>query len=266
MAWWQKIEAQDQHAALENYMMEVFDAFNIETEDLAPRTYLVLPYLGNALAFPGLEEEGSTVTFDRKRALSREDIGFLSWDHPLVTGAIDIVLGTGLGAASYAIRKGRGGPDILLEVLFVLETIGPNSKAADRFLPNTPLRVVVDHTGKDLSADFPFDELDMKLHPGQIDDILDDETLMETILPIMLEAATRIAEHNAQAKIATALYRMNSTHDHEIQRLQTLQTKNNHIRPQEIQTAIDEQQRLKSLLLDAKIRLDAVQLILGEGY
>jgi ATP-dependent helicase HepA len=48
---------------------------------------------------------------------------------------------------------------------------------------------------------------------------------------------------------------------HEIDRLQALQGKNKNIRPEEIQIAVDEQTALTSLIKNARIRMDAIQVI-----
>ena len=58
---------------------------------------------------------------------------------------------------------------------------------------------------------------------------------------------------------------MNLTLNHEIDRLKILQQKNKNIRPAEIQTALHEQLTLTSLIKDARVRLDAIQLILCAG-
>ncbi len=256
-----EIRAADQSLVLERYMLDVFERFGIDVEDLAPRTYLLHALQGNAAAFPALPDEGLAVTFDRKRALSREEMGFLTWDHPMVTGAIDLVLGSGTGSASFGLLRGPGAPAMLLEVLFVLETAGAAHRGVDRFLPNTPLRVVIDHAGDDVTALYPVEVLDQQLRAGNIDDLLENELLMETILPNMRAAATQIAEIKAKTEIALGLRRMQTTLDHEIERLQMLQRKNNHIRPAEIEIAMAERAKLATLIRDARIRLDAVQLI-----
>ena len=41
--------------------------------------------------FPGLKEEGVTVTFDRQLALAREELEFLTWDHPMIRQGIDLI-------------------------------------------------------------------------------------------------------------------------------------------------------------------------------
>ncbi|HEX2899966.1 MAG TPA: helicase-related protein, partial [Bacteroidia bacterium] len=256
-----QIRAEDAHLGLESYMMQVFGKFGIDVEDLAPRTYLLHAFQGNAIAFPGLADEGMGVTFDRKRALGREEIGFLSWDHPMVTGAMDLVLGSGTGSASFGVLKGAGAPGILLEVLFVLETAGAQGKGVDRFLPHTPLRMVVDHSGADVTHIYSVETLDQQLRPGQVDDLLENESFVESILPGMLAAATTIAEACAAAEIARGLGRMEATMDAEIDRLKALQQKNNHIRPAEIEIAVAERASLDKLIRNARIRLDALQLI-----
>ena len=74
-------------------MLDVFDLFFIEVEEIAPRTCR----LGSAGVlvddFPGLKADGLTYTRDRSRALLREDLQFLTWDHPLASGALDMLLG-----------------------------------------------------------------------------------------------------------------------------------------------------------------------------
>ena len=43
--------------------------------------------------FPELPNEGMRVTFLRERALEREEVTFLTWDHPMVVGVLDLILG-----------------------------------------------------------------------------------------------------------------------------------------------------------------------------
>lgn len=255
-----QIRAEDLDIRLETYLTQVFEEFGVEIEDLGPRTFLLHPSHSNAEAFPSIPEEGMSITFDRKRALSREDISFLSWDHPMTTEAIDLVLGSGTGSASFGVLRG-GTPGILLEALFVLETAGGQQQHVDRFLPHTPLRVVVDHTGEARSEEYPADTFDQRLIPGSMDDLLDNEVFIETLLPNMITTATELAEELGAAAIARGLQHMNRTLNHEIDRLTALQRTNTHIRPEEIRIAEEEQTMLAALIGDARIRLDGLLLV-----
>ena len=49
--------------------------------------------------------------------------------------------------------------------------------------------------------------------------------------------------------------------NHEIERLESLQKKNNHIRPEEIDLAKNEKAALETLIDNATVRMDAIQLI-----
>jgi len=257
-----QIQAEDSDKSLEIYLTKVFAHFEVEMEDLAARTYFLQPASVISEVFPSIPREGLPVTFDRKRALSREDISFLSWDHPMVTGAIDMVLSSGTGSASFGFLHGTNNPGILLEFIFVLETASEKSIYVDRFLPNTPIRIVVDQTGNEVTEKYSVETFNKTLTSGSIEPLLDNDTLVETILPHIISVATQIAQEQRAKEIEKGLHRMNLTLHHEINRLKILQKKNKNIRPEEIQTALIEQITLASLINNARIRLDAIQLIL----
>jgi ATP-dependent helicase HepA len=87
---------------------------------------------------------------------------------------------------------------------------------------------------------------------------------VETILPNMISVATKIAEVQGKKEIANGLQRMNLTLNHEIERLEILQKKNKNIRPEGIQISLQEQATLATLIKEAQIRMDAIQLIRKE--
>ncbi|PZX46852.1 RNA polymerase-associated protein RapA [Algoriphagus chordae] len=260
----EQIQTEDNDPVLETYLTKVFRYFDIEMEDLAPRTYLLHPASYSAEVFPSVPKEGVQITFDRKRALSREDVSFLTWDHPMATGAIDKVLSSTLGTASSGLIRGTGSPGLLLELIFVLETAGKQSIDIDRFLADTPLRIVVDHTGKEVTDSFSATMLNKSVVPTSIEPLLDNELFVDTLLPNMISSATEIADTRGEKEIEAGLDRMKLTLDHEINRLTALQKKNKDIRMDEIQTAIDERNTLSGLIKKARVRLDAVQLIRKE--
>lgn len=257
----EKIEQADLDMKLEHFMTNVFENFGIEMEDLASRSYLLRPSRANNEAFPSVPDQGVSVTFDRKKALSREDLSFISWDHPMATGALDMILSTGKGSTSFGVLREGGTPAILLEVLFVLEVVGGKGMEVDRFLPNTPLRVVVDHTGEDVTDDYSELRIDEKIIPGPIDSMLENETLTEVLLPNMITSATKHAEELGVREIFFGVKKMETQLNHELERLEALQQKNNHIRPEEIELARSEKSALEKLMNNATVRMDAIQLI-----
>ena len=259
-----EIQTEDHDPVLETYLTKVFRYFDIEMEDLASRTYFLHPASYSAEVFPSIPREGLQVTFDRKRALSREDVSFLTWDHPMATGAIDKVLSSTIGTASCGLIRGIGKPGLFLELIFVLETAGKQRMAIDRFLADTPLRIVVDHAGEEVTDSYPVDMLNKNLVPGSLESLLENDLFVDTMLPNMISSATEIAEELGEQEISKGLDRMKRTLDHEINRLTALQKKNKDIRTDEIEAAIAERNSLAALINKARVRLDAVQLIRKE--
>ncbi|MEL6675276.1 MAG: RNA polymerase-associated protein RapA [Bacteroidota bacterium] len=260
----EQIQEADQDPTLEQYMTRVFEEFAVEMEDLGPRSYLLHPAPQSLEAFPGVPAEGITVSFSRTWALSREDASFLSWDHPIATGTLDQVLSSGLGGASFGVLRGSERPGMLLEAIFVLETMGGERLQVDRFLPPTPIRVVVDHTGTEQTEAFSPDLIDQQLIWAPIDELLENELLVETLLPKMINTVTELAELRGASHIMQGLRKMRQQLGHEVSRLEKLQAVNPHIRPQEIELARQTQQELTELIQDAQLRLDALQLIRRE--
>src|SRR5215471_3562265 len=135
-----EIRQEDEDRSLDRFMLAVFDLYSISVEEIAPRTYKLRSAGVFVDSFPGLPAEGLSVTCDRQRALSREDVQFLTWDHPLVTGALDLLLGSEKGNSSFI----ESGGESSLDAVYVLECIAPSHLHIDRFLPPTPIHVTVE--------------------------------------------------------------------------------------------------------------------------
>jgi ATP-dependent helicase HepA len=179
----------------------------------------------------------------------------------MVTGALDMMLSLGTGAASFGVLKGTNKKSLLLEVIFVLESTGRKGINVDRFLPGTPIRVVVNYTGDEVTKDYPIGLFNKQLIPGQIDDLIQNESFVDDMFPEMIETATEIVDQLKLEIIAGGLDFMNQTLDHEIDRLAYLHKRNKGIRQDEVRTAITEKMVLTSLIENAKIRIDSLQLI-----
>jgi len=174
------------------------------------------------------------------------------------------MLSSTIGTASCGLIRGSVKPGLLLELIFVLETSGEQRMDIDRFLPHTPLRIVVDHTGEEMTGSYSVAMLNKSVVLGKMDSLLDNGAFVETMLPDMISSATEIAEEMGEQEIEKGLERMKRTLDLEINRLTALQKKNKDIRPDQIQAAVEERNTLSALIQKARVRLDAVQLIRKE--
>ena len=254
-----EIRAMDSDAAFEEFFGRILDHFGVHLEELGSRTWLLKP--GHLLtdALPGLPEDGMSATFDRARALSREDLRFMSSDHPLVRGAMDQLLGAESGNSAFGVWKVPGGEAILLEVFFVVECVAPAALHADRFLPATPVRIVVDHALAEHTDDPALAAA--VLEKGDIFRLLDRGAVKKKLLPAMLEKVRALATEQMAAMVASATATMAAQLGEEVERLEDLRAINDHVRPEEIAATAQQQVALHEALASARLRLDAVRLI-----
>jgi ATP-dependent helicase HepA len=256
-----QIREEEQLPDLEDYLLAVFDHYGVHIEELAPHTWQLNPQGIVTDAFPAMPAEGMTVTCDRRRALSREDAGFLTWDHPLVTGAMDLLLGSETGNCAFAVLPAADEPRILLEVIFALETVAAPRLHADRFLPLTPVRVVINNQLEDVSEAFSSASWERKLQKGSPYKLIENDAIARQTLPAMLQRATILAETMAAVLRESALREMNQLLGHEVGRLRTLARVNDHIRPMEIRLAEAQQRKLATALRQSRLRMDCLRMI-----
>ncbi len=254
-----QIRALDADEKFEEFLIRLLDHFGVQVEDHGTRSYILRPGHLITDAFPAVPEEGMTVTFDRARALSREDLGFMSGDHPMVRAAWDLLLGAESGNASFGVWKSPGTEAILLEIHAVVECVAPAALHADRFLPATPIRVVVDHALAEHTESEAL--LSARFEKGDIFRLLDRGVVKKKLLPAMIEKAQALATDRMQRLIEAASTAMTIQLRGEIERLEDLRQINDHVRPEEITAARQQQTDLHTAIASAHLRLDAVRLI-----
>jgi len=254
------IRRQDADRTLDDFMLEVFDLFFIEVEEIAPRTYR----LGSAGVlvddFPGLKAEGLTVTRDRARALLREDLQFLTWDHPLASGALDLLLGSERGNCACA-RWEDTSTALILEAVYVLECLAPAALHVDRFLPPTPIRVAVDHRHRNVTEVIRTADLVAPASMAGARTLIARDDVRERILPRMLDEAATLAQGQVAGLVEAARASMRDQLNHELLRLQELRRVNRLVRDEEIALLAAERDTLDQHLAAARMRLDAVRLV-----
>ena len=252
------LHAQDEDRGLDRFLLACFEQGFIPAEEVAPRTWQLGSMGELADSFPGLPTEGLTCTTDRQRALVREDLQFLTWDHPLATGALELVLGAQRGNSCFAQWPDPARSGLYLEGIFVLECLAPAALQVDRFLPPTPLRVLVDAKGRDLGQAVP---------PGHLARVLRSPTVqaraqwLEDYLPAMLEQAQALAARQVPALVAQARETMAAQLGQELSRLSALHLASGRPLGAEPGALLAQLRDLDQHLAQAGLRLDALRLI-----
>lgn len=246
------LKANDDDCALEKFMLEIFENFGIKYEEMSERSYLLKPDDLLTDAFPCVSGEGLTVTYSRARALVRDDVQFLSWDHPMVTGSIDLLIGSERGNSSIA-RLPGGKRGIILQTVYLLESVAPSELHIERFLPPSPIMICINEQHEEVDAPKPSRLTGCKTLPAP-------ESLKNTV-PDMLAASAGTARTYGKRILAESLHNARKFFNHEIKRMQALKEVNDHIRDEEISLRKDHLAGIEKHLKSARLRLDSLRLI-----
>jgi len=259
-----EISASETESGLAGYMSMAFDVFGVDDDHHSENTIVLHPSDHmQQQHFPGLPDEGLTATYDRNIALSREDIVFLSWEHPMVRGVMDMVLSSETGNTSIGTIKlpPLKPGNLLVETIFVVHCPGPQHFQLDSFFTANTLRVLSD-SNTDLTSFISFAQLNKLQSP------VPNKKMANGIIRHAKEGITSIvaknkarAEEKRETIIVEAEKNMREKLNTELSRLKTLAAVNPNIRQEEIihiENTIDE---LSQYIRQTQISLDAVRVI-----
>lgn len=255
----------DKDDRLQGFMEQVFDCFGVEVEDHSRKSYVLHP--GDHMqvgSFPSLNPEGMTITFDRDTALSNEDMHFVTWEHPMVTGAMDLILNQEFGnCAMVTIKHREFDPgNMLVEAIYLLESTSKNAITQSRYFPVTTLRTVVDGDGKNYSESLSHE----KINATQT--AISDEIMLTIVrshgdnIKLLASRSELLAKDLAPKTIGTAREKANLLLQDEIDRLQDLKRINPNIRQDEIDFFLDQQTKMNEALDKVVPRLTALRIII----
>lgn len=260
------IAQQDGSSNLVNFSLNLFDIIGVEQEDLGEQSIVITP-TGTMLVpdFPGLKEEGITVTFDRSLALAREDLEFLSWDHPMIRHGIDLITSGDIGksAVSLLINKALPAGTLLVELVYVVEAKAPKGLQLNRFLPPTPIRLLLDSKGNNLAEQVSFKALQKQLKPVSRNMA---NKMVKMVRP-QIEALIKHSETKVLVPAEQIIHDAQKFADQylsaELNRLTALQAVNKNIRQDEIDALENLREQSLALLKQATWRLDSLRVIIS---
>ncbi|MGF1909037.1 RNA polymerase-associated protein RapA [Vibrio kasasachensis] len=260
----EKISTTDGDTNLVTFALSLFDTIGLNQDDKGENALVVTPSEHMMVpSYPGLPYEGATITFDRDTALSREDMHFISWEHPMIQGGIDLLMSEGVGAAAVSLLKNKALPvgTLLLELIYTVDAQAPKRSGISRFLPQTPIRMILDGKGNDLSEQVEFESFNRQLSPvgrhiaarlvssvqAQVHQLI---TVGDKLILNKIEAIRLQAQQEMQVSLNT-----------ELERLQALKAVNPNIRDEEVE-AIDAQiTELTGYISKAQFQLDSLRMI-----
>ncbi len=261
----ERVRAADADPFLRTFLSDLLDHFGVRLKDHEEGDLFLDPSHAYVESFPSIPADGMLATFDRARAIVREDIRFLSADHSLVQDAIDLLIDSKSGTTAFGFLRSDK-PNLLLEAIFVLETVADSRWHVDQFLAPTPVRVVIDLRGAEHTEAYPAAALADDFSDGVLHRFLERPGFNLGFLKKMVETATERAEARSLALKTAAHTRATAALAADLQRLVDLQKINDHIRPAEIALAQEQLTHTTAAITAARLRLDALRLVVeGPG-
>jgi ATP-dependent helicase HepA len=260
----EKIASTDGDTNLVTFALSLFDTIGLNQDDKGENALIVTPSEHMMVpSYPGLPYEGATITFDRDTALSREDMHFISWEHPMIQGGIDLLMSEGVGTSAVSLLKNKALPvgTILLELVYAVDAQAPKRSGIARFLPKTPIRMMMDGRGNDLSSQVEFEGFNRQLSP--VNRHLGSKlvTSVQKDIHSLIEAGDALVEQKVEEIRKQAQQDMQQSLNAELERLQALKAVNPNIRDEEIEAIEEQIKELTGYINQAQVQLDSLRLI-----
>lgn len=262
----EQIAFEDDCEVLPEYMTELFEQYGVDHEHHSEDAVIIRPsnHMQNH-HFPYLKDDGNTITFKRENALIREDMDYLSWEHPMVNESMEMVLGSEHGNAAVSTISVRALPpgSILLETWYTSDAIAPKSLQLSSYLPLSPVRVLINVTGKDLSSLIDHEKLNELCEPVKKKIARAVSQKVRNEIETMFEHSKNIAEKQLPTIKEHALEALSNL-SYESERLKALQSVNPIIRPEEIEILEARYLACKEHIGRAGMQLQAARLIVNK--
>ena len=264
----EQLEEAEQSEVLAGYLERLCDYFGVDLQNYGSESITLHP--GDHMRthhFPGLPEEGLTGTWDRQQALSRDDMHFLTWEHPLVSGGMDMLLNAEYGNNTLCtiklppLKEGT----LLLEAIFVPHCAAPKWLQMGRYYQHGSHRLLLDSNGNDLSA---------VIGPGHLSKLAqrvpkrNAQNLVKHVrddIEKLIERAESQAQAQCPKLIETAQQQIEQHMSTEIDRLSELSKVNANIRQAELQALTAERDALQQYAASLQLKLEALRVIIVTG-
>jgi len=231
----------DRNYSLQDFMDAVFDRFGVDVTEqrdhwiIHPSDHMQVEH------FPHLPAGGMTLTFDRTTALTREDFTFLTWDHPMVTAAMDLILDEGFGQADCQVVKIEELPKTLtfVEASYVLQCTADSALNIERYLPARVQTYAVGIDGKDYTDVVSEIELDSRKQRYDRNSLRKVVVKNREALEALMDKSAAMAEETLPQMVAEATADLEQEFTEARERLVSLARVNPSVKQEEID-ALDQ--------------------------
>ncbi len=256
-----RMHSSDEDSPLDMYVNKVLEQIGsvVDTKQ-GPRRAIAKRNVDAPLPFEGLPEEGIELIYNRKLATTREAGTHVTWDHQLVSQATARLLSTSIGNTAYVVWEDDRAQIVLLEGIFILEP--PKcaaSLAISRYMPPTPVRVVISHELEDMTTTYTTEQINKNVRNGRREWLRNNARPLHNLVPPMLRVLSQRADTKAQELSQKAASQMEVTLQAEIARLERMAPCAS--RKEEGKRLAAQQVDIRKVIESASLRLDSLRLL-----
>ncbi len=259
----------DSHNVLPQFVERFLASANIDHSVQRDGSWVITPIdsteISEYIESLPLGEDGMTLTFEREQALTREDIEFITHEHPLMRAIYELASTSTFGNTTVGMLKSAAMPQgtLLLEVNFRVEAIAPKILNLPATLPAQNIRIFMSEHGSDLSA-----RISSEMIMPHIDRL--DNNRARQVIKLrgdVIESRYHDAEAIARTQLAEigeqASARFSQQWSREIKRLKHLQTINPNVRPAEIVRLEQLQAQGEQALANLSLVPDSIRVLVA---
>ncbi len=276
----------EQNYTPEQWLLNVLDSYSVFYDRNSDGSISIVPGQDMLLpSFPGLPDEGFEACFKREQALRREDRAYLTWLHPTVTGAMDLVMNSHQGKASMsvfypelAVSRSKSGASVstkaewpapgcamVVECQYRLKVSAPAHLQLAKHLPATgfTFNMTLDHNNNVTALEHSLET--QRQHLRFPDKAMALEALQthQKLLLKLTSSADKMAFAACKQVADQAGKAMLTTQTLEIKRLLALKQRNPNIRQEELDYLKEQTLDLHQCLAQATPELMAIHVILS---
>ena len=261
-----EIESNERTSELQRFTDNLFDRLGIHTEEGSENSLILKPSENLVTGeLPFLDDGGITCTFERDTALARDDLHFLTWEHPLVRETIDIVYNSELGNASVAMIKAKSikPGTVMVETLHIADCPAPKRLEIGRYLDQSPLRSLITLDGRDLGKAISCENLTKLIKPISI---TQSAGVIRELRPKLVAALAELdkrAEAHVKHLQEMARAAAESSLHAEARRLRSLGERNGSVRDDEVLAVEQLLTETTEAVLRAEPRLQGIRVVVA---
>ncbi|MGM8886108.1 RNA polymerase-associated protein RapA [Psychrobacter sp. 1U2] len=259
----------DSHNLLPQFVERFLASANIDHSVQRDGSWVITPIdsteINEYMESLPLGEDGMSLTFERELALQREEIDFITHEHPLMRAIYELASTSTFGNTTVGMLKSAAMPQgtVLLEINFRVETIAPKVLNLPATLPTQSIRVFMSEQGSDLSSRIS-SEMIMP-HIERLDNNRARQVIKARgdIIEQRYHEAEAIARSQLSEVGAQANARFTQQWSREIKRLKHLQTINPNVRDSEIERLEQLQAQGEQALTNLLLVPDSIRILVA---